>query len=116
LHSTHITYAQASGSFEAKIAEVYGAYQSQLTEEQLAWISNCLGRCSVSEQPYVAGEALKNLSALSLNKKFVSTLAYDTGYDAGNFNPLKYNINFFLKKDQYFRIFNTGYVLKVSKK
>jgi len=110
------SYAQASGSYESKIAEAYGTYTSQLSVDQLNWLNNCLGRCTVSETAYAEGETIKNLSSVSLNKKFVSTLAYDDTYDAATFNPLKYNINFFDKKDQYFRIFNTGYVLKVKRK
>ncbi len=109
-------YAQSSGSSGDKIAEVYGTFVEQLNADQLAWINNCLDRCSIVEEPYIEGETIKNLSVIPLNTKYVATVISDTDYDAATFNPLKYNIDFFHNNDQYFRIFDSGYVLKVGKK
>lgn len=108
--------ANAQLSNTDKISQVYGSFASQLNPEQLSWINNCLSRCQIIEAADLPqGVTTKVLSTVSLQKKFVDVQP-DATYNSQTFNPLKYNINFFNKADQYFTIDNTSKVLKVAKK
>lgn len=101
---------------DEKIEEVYQSFTSQLTEDQANWLENCLNRCSVIHETEVPGSfVVEELNQVPLLDKYGALLSYDTTYESSNFNPLKYMINFHKKKDQFFRIGSTHYVLKVAK-
>lgn len=108
--------ANAQLSNQEKIAQVYGTFASQMTPEQTAWVNNCLSRCQIiTADELPQGSVAQLLSTVRLQKKFVDVQP-DAVFNAQTFNPLKYDISFFNKKDQYFTIDNTNYILKVVKK
>lgn len=113
--TSHAVQAQMTN--EEKMQQVYGAFYPDLTTEHITWLNSCLDRCSVIELPLTAttAEGIGAIAELELLTKYGASLTPDSMYDAGTFNPLKYAINFKKGLDQYFRISNTVYVLKVEK-
>ena len=88
-----------------------------LPMDQLSWLNNCLDRCIVLPITSIASSiTVGSVSDLTLLDKYGAILSYDYEYDASTFNPLKYMINFYATVDQYFRIGDSEYVLKVNKK
>lgn len=111
----HTSHAQ-EWAVDEKIEEVYQSFASQLTEDQATWIGNCLDRCTVINDTEVPESfVIEALSEIPLLDKYGASLSYDASYESTDFNPLKYMINFHKKKDQFFRIGSTPYVLKVAK-
>lgn len=109
---SYISTAQLSNT--EKIAQVYGETAASMSTEQLNWVNNCLSRCEV-----IASESsvstVKDIADVPLNNKYTSVVA-DANYDAATFNPLKYRFDFFKKEDQYFRLFDSGKILKIKGK
>lgn len=101
----------------SKIVAVYGSASAQLNSEQIAWLENCLDRSEIItlDAAAVPASDMPFLSSVPLQTKFSENTSVES-FDEGTFNPLVYAINFFLKTDQYYRIDNTSYVLKVHKK
>lgn len=111
----HTSHAQ-EWTVDEKIEEVYQSFASQLTEDHITWIGNCLNRCTVINETEVPESfVIEILNEVPLLDKYGASLSYDTTYESASFNPLKYMINFQQKKDQFFRIGSTPYILKVAK-
>lgn len=65
-----------------------------------------------------APKNIKNLSDLVVKSKYNPTVIHHdniTNFDANKFNPFKYFIDFQSNKDQYFKIYGTSVVMKISK-
>lgn len=56
------------------------------------------------------------LSSVPLRNKCNHSLVHDSdkNFNAESFNPLKYMFNYHSSKDQYFRVDNTNYVIKIN--
>lgn len=106
------------GPAEHLIAEVYGSHVSAMSYEQLSWLNSCLERCEIIPLSMIeTGMEIQNLNEVPLLDKYSEeSIVEDTGEDLLAVNPLKYMINFFLEKDQFFRIADSEFVLKVNKK
>jgi len=109
--------ASFAQDIDSRILAVYENSISQMNTEQIAWLDNCLERSEILpiEAVPVSESDMDMLSTLPLQTKFTEVALPDT-FNADTFNPLIYAINFFKKTDQYFRIDNTGFVLKIHKK
>lgn len=107
-------YTQSMTTMD-KIEEVYDTYAATLSPDHLEWFSECLSRCTVIESLPEEVSTYNYLSEVPLMDKIVTTFSHDTTYDEDSFNPLKYMLNYHKKFDQYFRIGDTNYYLKVEK-
>lgn len=105
----------AASPVDPRITEVYGSYVQQLNKDQLAWINDQLKRSIVEKMPVAGKEAYPLLSSLRLVTKYNAAVTRDEPSIAPlHINPLKYEINFHSKKDQYFSIDGTDYVLLIK--
>lgn len=116
LLSLSAALAQGNQAIDPRITEVYGSYATQLTPDQMTWIQSQLQRSEIKKLPYTQGEQFTRLSQLRVETKFRPELTMETSFDPAHINPIKYNIDFFRKEDQTFRIDGTDYVLFVKKK
>lgn len=99
----------------ACIAEVYGdGFEEFLPTDAYNWLENCISRCSVILMADLDDTELKSLNDVPLNEKYGASLSYDETYIEGQFNPLKYLLNFHINKTQYYRIGTSEYVLKIE--
>lgn len=107
----------AQGNTDPRIAEVYGDFAGQLSQEQIAWLKTKLERSSVSKEPVTPAETYPKLSTLPVVNKYVPALQKETVFDVSHINPLKYRIDFYnTKKDLVYRIDGTDYVLIIKRK
>lgn len=53
---------------------------------------------------------IQSTNDMRLNNDYV-TLTYDKGYDAGSFNPFKYDLDFFPNNSVSYQIGNSDYIL-----
>lgn len=105
----------ANSPMDARITEVYGSYLPQLNKDQLSWIHNQLERSVVKKMPAAGKETYALLSSLRLVTKYNPGVTRDEPSIAPlSINPLKYEINFHSKQDQFFRIDGTDYVLLIK--
>lgn len=108
------TYAQPV-QVDARISEVYGAYLSEMSTEQLQWLESILQRCEVVEQAAIPGEELPLLSSLPVLEKY-GVLDATIPADPQQLNPLKYMIKFNRHDvNLKYRIDGTSFVLLVHK-
>lgn len=97
------------------LTQVYSSYATSFTTEQIDWATNCKERCTILTLTLSALDTIPALSTIPINNKINDSLTADNTYDAITFNPLKYQINFKLDYDQYFRFGSTNTILKVAK-
>ncbi len=103
-----------------QLKEIFGSsYKTSIEErpDQIQFFTDFYLRCEyipLSEAP----TALKNISNLELFDKYnPGKIKHEhlKQFNAEKFNVLKYRYNYYDKKDQYFRIYKTDWVLKVNK-
>ena len=100
------------------IEEVYGEYTNQYIYDnpnRLKEIKNILrNRVFIEEYANKDLSSLKKLSEISLLNSFNNKLNRDYNIDVENFNPLKYNFNFYsIDNIKYYRIDNTQYLITI---
>lgn len=92
------TLAVAPMSNEQKIKEVYGVHffdnKPELEDFFLYLLEN---RVQVVAMPQEPNEKYTHLNDVPLLNKINPNLVRDTAYDPDNFNPLKYQMNFYAK-------------------
>ncbi|MBW7869050.1 MAG: hypothetical protein H3C31_12065 [Brumimicrobium sp.] len=102
------------------LKEIYGSYYEHYfsTPESIEFYANLISR--IEYLPVANSPAnLMNLSELVLKSKYnPEVIIHDnlTTFDPSHFNPIKYFYNYESNEDQYFRIYNTEWVLKIHKK
>lgn len=123
IHSAHVVYADdidepLTNSELQKITEVYGSETESLilnNPQRLKDIKNILRhRIEIVELPNKDLSSFKKLSAVPLMKEYNKLLQRDTAIDIQNFNPLKYQFQFFSKKSTTVRVDNTQYLITIK--
>ena len=95
--------------------EVYRNSEYTLNSEREGVIKLQIDRIIFIKIPFVENETYKLLSTVIKMDKYNPTLNYDTSiFDTNTFNPLKYNFNYYLKRNQFFRIDDTEYVIMIN--
>lgn len=110
--------ASFAQNIDSRISAVYGSSISQLNAAQIGWLDNCLERSeiiSLGDVPQASAANMTMLSAVPLQTKFAAP-EQPEAFNPTTFNPLIYAIDYFRKTDQYFRIDQTDFVLKIHKK
>lgn len=113
------TYAQTSNrSSLDKMQEVYGSYWNELvkvdSDRQKVLTDLLENRVQISEVPYSEGEKYEKLSSVPLFNKYNSELKRDVTFDVNTFNILKYDMNFFSKRELIYRVDGTNYIIYIK--
>lgn len=103
----------------AKIQEVYGDKTQELVINdpvRLDFLNDLLdNRIKIIESPLSDNnEKETKLSSIELLNKYNPDLKRDVEFDPLNFNPLKYNFNFFPKTASVYRVDNTNYLIVIQ--
>jgi hypothetical protein len=61
-----------------------------------------------------AGEKFPRLSQIPLFNKYNPSLQRDAAFDPTNFNPLKYDLEFFAPTDKVYRVDGSDYILFIK--
>lgn len=104
---------------DSRIVEVYGDKTTELVTNDNARLKDLndilFNRCKVVEMPVVGVDKYPRLSAIPLLNKYNSNLSRDKVFNPENFNPLKYQLNFFPKSSAaIYRIDGTDYVIVIE--
>ncbi len=95
--------------------EVYGNSEYVLTPEREKLYLQQLDKVIFIKQPFVENENYKLLSSVLKMDKYNPNLNYDvSNFNYQLFNPLKYNFNYYIKVNQFFRVDNTDYVIMIN--
>ena len=101
-----------------RIQEVYGDKTQELVFNdpiRLAFLNDLLeNRIKIIESPAVGEDKYIKLSTVTLLNKYNPSLSRDVVFDTLNFNPLKYNFNFFSKTASVYRVDNTNYLIVIK--
>ena len=82
---------------------------------RLLSVKNILrNRVAIIELPAEKLKGLKNLSEVPLFNHYNSKLKRDTTVDKNNFNPLKYEFDFYSRRASFIRIDNTNSVIHIK--
>ena len=102
----------------AKIQEVYGDKTQEIVQndpERIKVLNDLLdNRIKIVESPIVGEDKYPKLSSVPLANKYNPNLQRDLVFDPNNFNPLKYNMNFFTPTVQIYRVDNTDYIIVIN--
>ena len=114
---THINHVSAQ-QVNAKIQEVYADKTQELVISdpvRLAFLNDLLdNRIKIIESPLSNNEKESKLSSVTLLNKYNPSLTRDVTFDPLNFNPLKYNFDFFPKTASVYRVDNTNYLIVIQ--
>jgi hypothetical protein len=106
-----------SQTIDPKIQEVYADKTQELIlndPERHALLNDLLqNRIKIVESPANPKENYAKLSDITLLNKYNPSLTRDASFDPADFNPLKYNFNFFPKMTTSYRIDNTSYIIMI---
>jgi hypothetical protein len=111
--------APLSSKERSYIVEVYGDYAEQYVfsnPNRLKDIKNILrNRVILNEYPRKDLSSFPKLSSVPLLKAFNSNVSRDASINASNFNPLKYQFNFFSRESQikYYWVDNTQLLISI---
>ena len=102
----------------SQIIEVYGEHADKYVFDnpnRLKEVKNILrNRVVIEKHPNKDLSSFKRLSEVPLVNDYNKNLQYDFGANVENFNPLKYNFNFFSRNGiEYYRIDNTQYLITI---
>lgn len=110
--------ASNAQQINSKIQELYGDKTREIAQndpERIKALTNLLdNRVQVVESPVNAKEVYPKLSEMGLLNKYNPDLKRDLVFDPNNFNPLKYDLNFFSKKTEAYRVDNTDYIIVIQ--
>lgn len=102
----------------SKIQEVYGDKTQEIAQndpERIKLLNDLLdNRIKIIESPIVGEDKYPKLSSVPLANKYNPNLQRDLVFDPNNFNPLKYNMNFFTSEVQIYRVDNTDYLIVIQ--
>jgi len=101
-----------------KIQEVYGSMTEQIVQsepDRIKALNDLLeNRIKIVNSPMVGDDKYTKLSSVPLLNKYNPSLSRDVVFDTLNFNPLKYNFNFFSKTASVYRVDNTNYLIVIK--
>ncbi len=101
-----------------KIHEVYGAYAQQEVYNnptRLSYITDVIvNRVKIVESPVTTNDKYPKLSSIPLLNKYNPALTYDAVFNPDNFNPIKYNFNFYTHSNMVYRVDNTNYIIIIE--
>lgn len=105
----------AQQTTEQKIREVYGtAFFANQPDLEPIFVRLLEERVHIQQLARVQGEKYPLLSRARLLDRFNPNLTRDTNFDAANFNVLKYDLEFFARTTQIYRVDNTDYIIVID--
>ncbi|WP_353779759.1 hypothetical protein [Winogradskyella sp. 3972H.M.0a.05] len=123
VHSTHVNYgnnidAPLTQKELSQITEVYGSEAEKYVlniPQRLKDIKHILrNRVHIVEYPGKDLSSFKKLSQVPLFNEYNKSLKRDLVVDKNNFNPLKYQFQFFSKESYKIRVDNTQYLIIIN--
>jgi hypothetical protein len=106
--NSEIAFAQATVT--DKIEEVYGPINGEFfrnNPDLIPFFTYLLeNRVQYLNSPLESNEKYEKLANIPLNNKYNTNLKRDIVFDAVHFNPLKYQLNFYSRFTQIYRIDN----------
>jgi hypothetical protein len=108
--------SQERAFIEEVYADKFDAYVIN-RPQKLKDIKNLLrNRVAIEEMPELVGHTkkYKSLSEMGLFNSYNTALTFDKAYNKGDFNVLKYNLNFYSRGTKMYRIDNTNYFIIVK--
>lgn len=99
---------------EDKIKQVYGNhFFDNVPELKAAFINLLENRIQYVAMSQQANEKYTHLNNVPLLNKINPNLVRDTSYDPDNFNPLKYQMDFYAKSTMIYRI-DSEYIIVIA--
>jgi len=103
---------------DQRIVEVYGDHLEPIRQadpQRFADIEKMLSlRFEIRKLKMEAGEKFPRLSQVPLFNKYNPSLQRDAAFDPTNFNPLKYDLEFFAPTDKVYRVDGSDYILFIK--
>ena len=101
-----------------KIQEVYGTFAQQevyTNPTRLSYLTDIIvNRVKIVESPSSINDKFPKLSSIPLLNKYNPALTYDEVFNPDNFNPIKYNFNFYTNSNMVYRVDNTNYIIIIE--
>lgn len=101
-----------------QIEEVYGSKTSsffQNNPDMWSFFEKLLNdRIEYRQESLSFNEKYSKLSEVPLNNKYNSALVRDGSFNIENFNPLKYQMNFYSKTTVVYRVDNSDYLIIIK--
>ncbi len=111
--NSEIAFAQATVT--DKIEEVYGPTNGEFFKNNpdlIQFFNNLLeNRIHYSHSPIEPNEKYEKLTNIPLNNKYNPNIQRDVVFDPNTFNPLKYQLNFYSRFTQIYRIDNENLLM-----
>lgn len=109
--------AETITTVKKQLKELYGTYYEEYGVPNIVFYAEFYERCEFIPLS-TAPSGVKNILSLNVMDKYNPENIYHdnlTEFNAGEFNVLKYRINYNNKTAQYYRIYDTDTVLKIKK-
>lgn len=101
-----------------KIAEVYGELNGSFFKENAelykAFISLLKNRIHINEEMYSVNEKYEKISSKPLLNKYNKEIKHVPFNNKDDFNPLKYQLDFFSKQTKVYRIDDTNLIIVID--
>lgn len=100
-----------------QLKELYGPYYEKYGEPKLGGYAEIYERCEFIPLN-AAPSGIVNILSLGIKDKYNPEKIYQDNlkkFNPETFNVLKYQIDYYAKEDQYYRLYETNTVLKINK-
>ena len=107
----------SNSKIDQYIEQVYGVYADELVfnTSKYGLIKTLLrNRIEYKQQSDLSGKEFKKLSEVPLKNKYNPDLRRDATFNPNNFNPLKYQMDFFNTNGVVYRVDNTNYLIIIK--
>lgn len=114
LHKNAIKVKNTPKQIKRHINEVFIHHANELVYQnptRYSAIQSFFQRYFILEKAPVTDEKIPSLSEIPLNNKYNSILQRESVFNALEFNPLKYQLDFFSNTKKMYRIDNTNFVI-----
>ncbi len=102
-NNLHEIYGELNGEFFKGNSELYNTFIELLTK-----------RINIVEELYVQNEKYEKISSLNLLNKYNTSISHESFKTVDEFNPLKYQMDFFAKTTKVYRIDNTNLIVVID--
>ena len=106
-----------NSKIDSYIDEVYGQYAEELVynTNKYRLIKDLIrNRIEYKQQSEMPGKNFKKLSDVPLINKYNPNLKRDLSFNPNEFNPLKYQMDFFNRYGAVYRVDNTNYLIVIK--
>lgn len=102
-NNIHEVYGELNDDFFKSNNELYTSFIKLLTD-----------RIKIVEELYDQNEKYVKISSLTLSNKYNSSISHENFKSVSEFNPLRYQMDFFSKLTKVYRIDNTNLIIVID--